>query len=223
MFSSKTNLLTIARLNSALVPTLELDASGELHCKNFFVEILVDSEAGTVHRIFARRARLLGGPAGAISNASRTLALVLGCLASLTCGCSEAAATPHGTPLPPLQIRLTGDQMEWHVRYPGLDDRLDTADDILSKKDIHFPATRPVKILLTSRDLLYTLAIPRHRIHEIAVPQVEFALDLPPDRPGEYPFQGDQMCGFQHDLLFGRIFVHHSAEFDGWIRSQSRR
>lgn len=176
-----------------------------------------------MRRNLALVARLLGESRDAISIRSGPLALALCSLVAINGGCSEAAATVHRVPQEPLLIRLTGDRMEWHVGYPGRDGCLGTADDILSKQDLHLPAARPVKILLSSRDLLYTLAIPRHRIHEIAVPEVEFVLNLPPDRPGEYRFQGDQMCGFQHDVLFGRIIVHRPPEFDAWVKSHSPR
>ncbi len=147
--------------------------------------------------------------------------MIIGCVVSLVCsGCSANAASPPASNRPYL-IRLTGESMAWRVRYAGPDEFLDTPDDILSIRDIHLPAERPVKILLTSRDLLYTLAIQRHRVHEIAVPDIEIVVALPPDRPGAYRFQGDQMCGFQHDVLFGQITVHRPAEFDNWIASHS--
>lgn len=134
-------------------------------------------------------------------------------------GCTVKAGPPPSVDSPYL-LRLTGSGMAWNVQHPGPDGRLDTSDDILSEKDIHLPAGRSVKILLTSRDLLYTLAIQRHKIHEIAVPELEFTLELPADRPGEYRFQGDQMCGFQHDILFGRVVVHDDADFARWLKQQ---
>lgn len=156
------------------------------------------------------------------ASGTRSFGIVLGCLMTLVCGGCTVNAAPRPVADRPYLIRLTGEGMAWHVRYAGSDGYLDTVDDVLLEKDLHLPAERSVRILLTSRDLLYTLAIPRHRIHEIAVPDVEFALELPADRPGEYRFQGDQMCGFQHEVLFGRVFVHRPSEFELWLKRAPR-
>jgi heme/copper-type cytochrome/quinol oxidase subunit 2 len=164
------------------------------------------------------------GISAVISSDRRAIAvfatLVVSLLLVMSRGGTEKAVAYRSSSAPYL-IRLTGEKMAWHVRYAGSDECLDTADDILSEHDLHLPAERQVKVLLTSRDLLYTIAIQRHQIHEIAVPEVEFALNLPVDAPGEYRFRGDQMCGFQHEQLFGRIVVHKPSEFDNWIAQQS--
>lgn len=164
---------------------------------------------------------------GAVRSAGRRAiavfaTLIVSLLLVMSRGGTEKAVADRSSNAPYL-VRLTGEKMEWHVRHAGSDECLDTADDILSEHDLHLPADRQVKVLLTSRDLLYTIAIPRHQIHEIAVPEVEFALNLPVDVPGEYRFRGDQMCGFQHERLFGRIVVHKPSEFDNWIARQSGR
>ena len=141
-------------------------------------------------------------------------------LACVLAGCLVHAA-PRSESLGPVLLRMTGAEMAWQMRYAGPDGQLDTPDDVTGRKQIHLAAGRPARILLTSRDLLYTLSIPACRVHEIAVPELEFAIDLPTLPPGEFPFAGDQMCGFQHDILFGRVIVHPAAEFETWLEQHA--
>lgn len=141
-------------------------------------------------------------------------------LVCILAGCTVSAAPPAETRGPVL-LRMTGAEMAWQLRYAGPDGRLDTPDDVAGRKEIHLAAGRATRLLLTSRDLLYTLSIPNCRVHEIAVPELEFAIDLPELPAGEFPFAGDQMCGFQHDILFGRVIVHPPGEFDAWLKQQS--
>ena len=57
-----------------------------------------------------------------------------------------------------LVVRMTGDDYRWGVRYPGRDGRLDTRDDVLDSRNLNVPEGTEVRVLLESRDYVYTLA-----------------------------------------------------------------
>ena len=126
-------------------------------------------------------------------------------------------------PLPPrpdpLVVRVRGEAYQWHVQHPGPDGALDTADDIHTRRDLHLPGETNVRIELASADYLYGFRIPELAVNEVAVPDLAFAAELRADAAGTYRLRGDQMCGFRHESLLGRVVVHDAAGYDGWLAS----
>ena len=136
-------------------------------------------------------------------------------LAAALVGCAEEAgyAVPD-----PLVIRVRGERYEWHVQYPGRDGQLDTADDRLAKRDLHLPHRANVRIELESRDYIYGFRIPAFEVNEMAIPELDLAAPFEAGRTGTFDLQGDQMCGFQHSSLIGRVVVHDRSSYGEWLR-----
>ncbi len=112
-----------------------------------------------------------------------------------------------------LEIEVTGKAFEWHVRYPGVDGRIGTSDDVFSRRDVHVPAHTRARLHLRSRDYIYNLALPRLGLKEAAVPDLEFSLEFETGDPRTLELRGDQMCGWTHPLLLGRLVVDAPRSF----------
>ncbi len=150
---------------------------------------------------------------------------ILGCcllLVLLPCfGCERPR--PALPPLkknlgPPLTVRITGHEFEWHIRYPGPDGRLDTPDDIETRRHLHVPADTRVTLALHSRDYVYSLFLPHADLLEVAVPDRRFTLQFETGEAGKFELLGSQMCGFAHPNLIGELVVHSQRDFDAWLR-----
>ena len=129
-----------------------------------------------------------------------------------TNGCTPAL------PPRPLHIQIIGEEFNWQFRYPGPDGELQTADDIIKPgKELHLPLGIEIELELTSRDYIYTLALPHLDLHQVAVPDLTFALAFTPQTTGVFAFVGDQMCGFEHESLNGRMVVESPAAFVDWL------
>jgi cytochrome c oxidase subunit 2 len=127
-------------------------------------------------------------------------------------------AQPRPTERPELRIEITGYEFQWHVRYPGPDGELGTADDLLDRQDVRVPVGRHVELVLHSLDYLYTLALPHASLKEIAVPDLTFSLRLTPDQVGSFELRGDQFCGYSHPDLMGNFVVMTESDFEKWTR-----
>ncbi len=128
-----------------------------------------------------------------------------------------AGCTPV-LPPGPLRIQITGEEYIWQFRYPGPDGALQTADDIVKPgKELHLPLGIEIELELTSRDYIYTFALPHLDLHQVAVPDLTFALVFTPQTTGVFAFVGDQMCGFEHESLNGRVVVESPAAFVDWL------
>ena len=118
----------------------------------------------------------------------------------------------------PLLIQITGEEFTWQFRYPGPDGSLHTDDDIIKPgKELHLPLGVEIEVELTSRDYIYTFALPHLDLHQVAVPDLTFALSFTPQTSGVFAFVGDQMCGFEHESLNGRVVVESPTAFVDWL------
>lgn len=114
---------------------------------------------------------------------------------------------------------MTGDDYRWTVRYPGRDGRLDTSDDVLDSQDLNVPEGTDVRVLLESRDYVYTLAVPEFGQKEIVVPDMSFEIRLPANRPGRFQLLGDHLCGYDHPELVGTLAVRTRDDFTRWLET----
>lgn len=105
------------------------------------------------------------------------------------------------------EVEITGQDFEWHVRYPGPDGRLGTQDDLFGWQDLHVPLGARTRIHLRSRDYIYNLALPHLGLKEVAVPDLEFSLEFEARLAGDFELRGDQMCGWTHPKLLGTLHV----------------
>lgn len=144
---------------------------------------------------------------------SRVTGLLSLTLLLWTGGCNRTSTVP----LPAnLLIEITGNDFEWHVRYAGLDETLGTDDDYFTRRDIALVAGVDTTIHLKSRDYLYSFALPHLGLKEIAVPDLEFSLHFAPEETGEFILKGDQLCGYQHPKLLGKVKVLGPSRFAKW-------
>ena len=133
---------------------------------------------------------------------------------SLLCG-SAVCAEP--SPEGPLVVEVTGEDYHWSFRYPGEDRVLDTADDVVREGDLHLPVDVEVQLQLKSVDYIYVFSLPHIDQTKMAVPDLVFRLEFVPQAEGVFQFKGDQMCGFSHDSLKGKLVVDSQAGFSAWL------
>ncbi len=132
---------------------------------------------------------------------------------SISMGCTTNASSS----LPQqLNIEVTGSDFEWHVRYAGPDETFQTPDDYVSRRNITLMTGIPTTIFLKSNDYVYSFALPHLGLKEIAVPDLDFSLDFCPETLGEFTLKGDQLCGYQHPNLIGKVNVVAPREFLKW-------
>ena len=133
--------------------------------------------------------------------------LLLITIQALGCSSGNETFVPGSeTNIPnPLVVDITGKAYEWHIRYPGPD------------------ALTDVRLQLHSREYLYTFTLPHLDLKEIAIPDLMFHLEFNTGPEGIHELLGDQMCGYSHPKLMGKLNVVSHNDFNSLvhIRSQS--
>ena len=125
-------------------------------------------------------------------------------------------------PSEPYTVQVTGRDFNWYICYPGPDDQLGTEDDIHDRRHLHLPQHTKVRLQLRSDDYVYSLSFPHWNAKEIAVPELSFQLEFETHDAGTFELRGNQMCGYTHPDLLGRLTVHSHAAFDAWLDQRRR-
>jgi cytochrome c oxidase subunit 2 len=117
-----------------------------------------------------------------------------------------------------LTIRVTGHQWWWEVRYENA-----TPSRILTTaNEIHIPSGEPVRLLLSSTDVIHSFWIPSLSGKLDLIPGHMNVLDIKADKPGVYRGQCAEFCGAQHANMGTFIIAEPRAKFDTWWNDQLR-
>lgn len=128
---------------------------------------------------------------------------------------SEQASQPTNS----LIVEATGDNFNWHFRYPGDDGVLGNEDDQHSKQHLYLPINTQVTVKLKSNDYLYSFALPELQLKQIAVPDLEFELHFETGAASTLQLLGDQFCGYAHKTLVGEVRIKNQRDdFYSWSK-----
>ncbi|MGD0883664.1 MAG: cytochrome c oxidase subunit II [Thermodesulfovibrionales bacterium] len=78
------------------------------------------------------------------------------------------------------------------------------------------PLGKPVKMLITSADVLHSFYIPAFRIKEDCVPGLETYLWFTAQEVGTYDVFCTEYCGLGHSGMVSKVNVMPEKEFDAW-------
>jgi cytochrome c oxidase subunit 2 len=82
------------------------------------------------------------------------------------------------------------------------------------------PIRRPIKLLITSADVLHSLYIPAYRIKEDCVPGMETHLWFLPDELGSYDLFCTEYCGVGHSSMITTVEVLSEKDFEAWYQGK---
>lgn len=86
--------------------------------------------------------------------------------------------------------------------------------------ELRVPIGKPVKLLLTSQDVIHGFYAPAFRIKQDAVPGMTNYLWFQPTQTGTFDVMCSQYCGLEHSHMLTKIVVLQEEEFTKWHQSQ---
>ncbi|MGB7972484.1 MAG: cytochrome c oxidase subunit II [Candidatus Deferrimicrobiaceae bacterium] len=104
-------------------------------------------------------------------------------------------------------IHVVGKQWLFEFRYP---------DGRSSINEIRVPVGRPVKLILSSDDVIHSFYIPAYRLKQDMVPGQYTTLYLHPDKVGTYDILCAEYCGVGHSTMRAELIVMEPAAFAAW-------
>jgi cytochrome c oxidase subunit II len=106
-----------------------------------------------------------------------------------------------------LEVRVTGHMWWWEARYPN---------GAVTANEIHIPAGRPVRLVLTSADVVHSFWVPQLQAKADLVPGRVNDLWIQADEPGRYRGQCAEFCGMQHALMIFWVVADQQQAFERW-------
>ncbi len=108
-----------------------------------------------------------------------------------------------------LAIDVTARQWSWLFEYTN-----GKQSDVL-----YVPLGKPVKLVLTSADVIHSLFIPAFRIKEDCVPGMKTHLWFTADETGSYDLFCTEYCGLGHSHMRSKVNVVSAENFARWLNT----
>lgn len=105
-------------------------------------------------------------------------------------------------------IYVVGKQWMWKVKHPGGREEINS---------LHVPAGVPVKLVLTSQDVIHSLYIPAFRTKQDALPDRYTTMWFEATVPGTYHLFCAEYCGTEHSAMRGEVVVMPPADYEAWL------
>jgi cytochrome c oxidase subunit 2 len=115
------------------------------------------------------------------------------------------------------EIHITAMQWAWEYKY-----RNGKTINSLSKESLNVPVGKPVKIILTSKDVLHSFYIPAFRIKQDAVPGRFTEIWFEAKEKGNFVVFCTEYCGTSHSNMMIRINVMDPEEYTAWYHSEEK-
>lgn len=117
-------------------------------------------------------------------------------------------------------VRAAGKQFNWEFTYPGPDGKFGTEDDLQIDNDLHVPVGKPVRVILTSKDVIHSFFLPNFRLKQDAMPGREIPVWFQATKTGEFEIPCAELCGFGHSGMKGTIYVHTPEDYQKWFKER---
>ena len=114
------------------------------------------------------------------------------------------------------EIAVAAKQFNWEVSYAGADAKLGTDDDVKFDNDIHVPVNKPIRVQLSSKDVIHSFFLPNLRLKQDAVPGRTILVWFEAVKPGKYELPCAELCGFGHSGMKGWLYVHTPEDYKKW-------
>jgi cytochrome c oxidase subunit 2 len=120
-----------------------------------------------------------------------------------------AAARP---PDDATEVFVVGRQWMWKVQHPEGQREINT---------LHVPVGKPIKVILTSEDVIHSFYVPAFRIKQDAVPGRYTYTWFQATEAKTYRLFCAEYCGTEHSKMIGEVVAMEPADYQRWLTSGS--
>lgn len=112
-------------------------------------------------------------------------------------------------PADSLPIYVVGRQWMWHVQHAGGQREINR---------LHIPVGQPVKLTMTSQDVIHSFYVPAFRAHMDAIPGRYTTLWFQATKVGRYHLFCSEFCGTNHSSMIGEVVVLSAKDYETWLK-----
>lgn len=109
------------------------------------------------------------------------------------------------------EVGVTGQKWNWSFAYPN--GHVDP--------ELHVPVDTPVRLVLSSDDVIHSFFVPAFRIKQDAVPGRYTKLWFNAKETGTFQVFCAEYCGTKHSDMLTHVVVHEPGGFEKWLADAS--
>jgi cytochrome c oxidase subunit 2 len=109
------------------------------------------------------------------------------------------------------EIFVIGKQWMWKIQHPEGQREIN---------ELHIPVDRPVKLILTSEDVIHDFFVPAFRTKVDVIPGRYVQIWYHPTQTGRFHLFCAQYCGTSHSNMVGTVVVMERDEYGEWLNGQ---
>jgi cytochrome c oxidase subunit 2 len=107
-----------------------------------------------------------------------------------------------------LNIYVVGKQWMWKVQHTTGQREIN---------ELHVPVGRPVRLIMTSEDVIHNFSIPAMRVKADVIPGRFVQIWFEPTQAGTYQVFCAEYCGTQHSGMLGQVIVMEPNAYQTWM------
>ncbi|MFL5249919.1 MAG: cytochrome c oxidase subunit II [Myxococcales bacterium] len=112
-----------------------------------------------------------------------------------------------------MDVYVQAKKWMWKFAYPGGPNSVNV---------LRVPSGRPVRLLMTSRDVIHSFYVPEFRIKQDVLPGRYTETWFEATQPGRYQILCAEYCGAGHSIMRGEVIVLKPEEYEDWLSAQRR-
>jgi cytochrome c oxidase subunit 2 len=102
----------------------------------------------------------------------------------------------------------------WKLQHP---------EGIREINELHVPVRTPVRLTMTSEDVIHSFYVPAFRIKMDVLPGRYTSTWFEATKPGEYHLFCAEYCGNKHSGMIGKVVVMESVDYEDWLGGGSSK
>jgi cytochrome c oxidase subunit II len=107
-----------------------------------------------------------------------------------------------------MEVFVTGKQWMWKIQHSGGQREIN---------ELHVPLGRPVKLTMTSEDVIHDFYVPAFRVKKDVLPGRYTSLWFEPTKLGTFHLFCGQYCGAFHAGMIGSVIVLEPDAYERWL------
>ncbi len=107
-----------------------------------------------------------------------------------------------------MQVYVVGKQWMWKIQH---------LDGVREINELHVPVGQPVRMTMTSEDVIHSFFVPAFRMKRDVVPGRYSTAWFTATRIGDFHLFCSQYCGTKHSAMIGTVHVLSPTAFQAWL------
>jgi cytochrome c oxidase subunit 2 len=115
-------------------------------------------------------------------------------------------------PADALEVYVVAKQWMWKLQHP---------DGQREINELHVPVGRPVKLIMTSEDVIHSFFVPAFRVKKDVLPARYVETWFEATKTGRFHLFCSQYCGTQHAGMVGSVVVLSREDYEAWLNRRA--